>query len=68
MSYLIATDNSIDIDIIQLAVFIQGVNKDFQIVEELLKLIPVKGKTGVSEVFSELVTLCFGNTNFSGKN
>jgi hypothetical protein len=63
MSYLTAIDESPNVtDIAQLALFIQGVNKYFKIVEKLLKLVPMKGKTGVSEDFSELVTL-LQNTN-----
>jgi hypothetical protein len=36
--------------------FIQSVNEDFQIVEELLELVPMKGKIGgTDKVFSESV-------------
>jgi hypothetical protein len=49
----VATDESTDIiDIVQVAVFIWGVNEDFQIAEELLELVPMKRKTGADEVFS----------------
>jgi hypothetical protein len=35
----------------QLAVFVQGVNEDFELVEELLELDPMKGKTGADKIF-----------------
>jgi hypothetical protein len=38
-------------DIAQLAVFIRGVNEDFQLVVELLELVPMKGKTGTDDFF-----------------
>jgi hypothetical protein len=58
VAYSIAIDGSTDVtDIVQLAVFIRGVNEDFQLVVELLELVPMKGKTGADEIFSELVTL-----------
>jgi hypothetical protein len=44
-------------DIAQLAVFVRGVNEDFELVEELLELVPMQGKTGADEIFSQLVTL-----------
>jgi hypothetical protein len=44
-------------DIAQLAVFVRGVNEDFALVEELLELVPMKGKTSADEIFSQLVTL-----------
>jgi hypothetical protein len=57
-AYSDAIDENTDItDIIQLAVFIRGVNEDFQIVKELLELVPMKRKTGADEVLSELVTV-----------
>jgi hypothetical protein len=56
--YSIAIEESTDVtDIAQLAVCIRGVNEDFQLVVELLEMIPMKGKTGADEIFSELVTL-----------
>jgi hypothetical protein len=56
VAYSIATDDSTDVtDIVQLAVFIRGVNEDFQLVLELSELVPMKGKTGAKEIFSELV-------------
>jgi glycerol-3-phosphate dehydrogenase len=57
VAYSIATDESTDIkDIAQLAVFVRGINEDFELVEELLELVPMKGKTGADEIFSQLVT------------
>jgi hypothetical protein len=51
-------DDSTDVkDIAQLAVFVRGVNEDFQLVEELLELVLINGKTGADEIFSQLVTL-----------
>jgi hypothetical protein len=48
----IEIDESTDVtDIAQLAVCIRGVNKDFQLVVELLELVPMKGKTGTDEIF-----------------
>jgi hypothetical protein len=38
-------------DIMQFTVFIRDVNKDFQIVEKLLKVVPMKGKAGVERAF-----------------
>jgi hypothetical protein len=57
VAYSVAIDESIDvIDIAQLAVIIRGVN-GLSISVELLELVPMKGKTGTDEFFSELVTL-----------
>jgi hypothetical protein len=58
VAYYIATDESTDVkDITQLAVFVRGVNKDFELVEELLELVPMRRKTGADEIFSQLVNL-----------
>jgi hypothetical protein len=47
VAYSIAIDESTDVtDIAQLPVFIRGVNEEFQLVVELLELVPMKGKTG----------------------
>jgi hypothetical protein len=35
----------------QLTIFIQGANEDFQIVEGLLELIPMKGKQVLMKLF-----------------
>ena len=41
MTYSIASDESTDIkDTVQFAGFIRGVNEDFQLMEELLELVP----------------------------
>jgi hypothetical protein len=42
-------------NIVQRAIFIRGVNEDFQLVVELLDLLPLKGTTGGE--FSKFVTL-----------
>jgi hypothetical protein len=58
VAYSIAIDESTDVtDIVQLAVFIRGVNEDFHLVVELSELVPMKGKTGADEFFSELVII-----------
>jgi hypothetical protein len=49
--YSIATDES------TAAVFVGGVNEDFELVDELLERVPMKGRTGADEIFSQLVTL-----------
>jgi hypothetical protein len=56
VAYSIATDKSTDVkDIAHLAVFVRGVNDNFELVDELLELVPRKGKTGADEIFSQLV-------------
>jgi hypothetical protein len=44
---IVVDESTVVRDIMQLGVFIRDVNKDFQIVEKLLKLVLVKGKAGV---------------------
>jgi hypothetical protein len=45
MAYSIAINESADVkDIAQLAVFVRDVNEDFELVEELLELVLMKGK------------------------
>jgi hypothetical protein len=52
VAYSIAIDESTDVtDVAQLAVFIRGVNEDFQLVMEHSQLVPMKGKTGAGEIF-----------------
>jgi hypothetical protein len=56
MEYSAAVDEDTDFtDIAQRVAFIRGDNEDFQLVVELLNLLPLKGTTGGK--FSELVTL-----------
>jgi hypothetical protein len=58
VAYSIAIDESTNVKVIaQLAVFVRGVNEDFELVEELLELVPIKRKIGADEIFSQLVTL-----------
>jgi hypothetical protein len=52
----VAEDSTDVIDIAQLAAFIRGANEDFQLMVQLLDLIPMKGKIGADEIFSEFVT------------
>jgi hypothetical protein len=57
VAYSIAIDESTDVkNIAQLAIFVRGVNENFELVE-LLELVPMKGKTGADEIVSQLVTL-----------
>jgi hypothetical protein len=50
VAYSIATDESTDVtDIAQLAYFIRGLNEDFQLVVELVELVPMKAKRGTDE-------------------
>jgi hypothetical protein len=50
VAYSTAIDESTDVaDTVQLAVCIRGVNEDFQLVVELLELVPMKGKTSADE-------------------
>jgi hypothetical protein len=52
VAYSIAIDESTDVKvIIQLAFFDRGVNEDFELVDELLELVPMKGKTGADKIF-----------------
>jgi hypothetical protein len=58
VAYSIAVDESTDVKhSAQLAAFVRGVNEDFGLAEELLELIPMKGKRDPDEIFSQLVTL-----------
>jgi hypothetical protein len=57
VAYSIAIDESTDVkNIAQLAVFVRGVNENFELME-LIELVPMKGKTGADEIVSQLVTL-----------
>ena len=51
--YSIALDESNDLcDTAQLAVFVRGVTPDFHIVEEFVRLVPMKGKTTGVDIFN----------------
>ena len=55
--YSDVTDENADMkDIAQLAVFIWGVNEDFQFIVELAELTTMKEKTCTTKFFSILVT------------
>lgn len=48
-------DESIDIrDISQLSIFIRGINKDFEICEQLLKVSSIYGKTRGTDIYDNL--------------
>jgi hypothetical protein len=52
VAYSIAIEESTDVtDVAQLAICIRGVSEDFQLVVELLELVPMKGKTGADNFF-----------------
>jgi hypothetical protein len=58
VAYSISIDESTNVtNIAQLVVFIICVNKDFQLVVELLELVAMKEKTGADEIFSGSVNL-----------
>jgi len=66
VAYLISDYESTDItNIVQFYVFIQGVTEDFQIVQELYCLVPIK-KGVVIQFFLELVTF-FSSMNCLGE-
>jgi hypothetical protein len=51
----LAIDESTDInDIAQLSIFIRGVDEEFSIVEQLLELVSMKGRTTAADIFFEL--------------
>jgi hypothetical protein len=51
--FSIAIDESTDVkNIAQLAVFVRGVSEDSELVDELLELVPMKGRTGADDFFS----------------
>jgi hypothetical protein len=53
VAYSIAIDESTDVkDITQHDVFVRGVNEDFELVKELLELVPMKGKQVLIKLFS----------------
>jgi hypothetical protein len=52
VTYSIVSDESTDIkDTVQFAGFIRGVNEDFQLMEELLELVPMKQKEMLMKFF-----------------
>jgi hypothetical protein len=54
--FSIALDESTDItDTAQLAVFVRGVNKTFDIVEEFVQLVPIKGSTTGADILKALL-------------
>ncbi|XP_067123239.1 general transcription factor II-I repeat domain-containing protein 2A-like [Centruroides vittatus] len=56
--YSLAADESTDIrDTSQLAVFIRGINEDFNITEELLQCIPLKSTTTAQDIYSAIEQL-----------
>ena len=55
VAHPVAIDEDADVtDIVQLAVFIRGINEDCHLTVELLDLDPKKGKTGCEEFFLDL--------------
>lgn len=62
ISISLALDESTDIcDTAQLAVFIRGVDFDFTITEELLDLIPMKGRTTGEDIFNAVIEFASKN-------
>jgi hypothetical protein len=69
VAYSTAADKSTHVkNIAQLSVFIQGVNAHFELVEKLLELVPMKGKTRADEMFSQFVTFLKQIRAALGKN
>jgi len=58
VTFEIATDQGTYVeDIAQLAIFLWGVNKNFQFVKELLELLHMKEGIGADQIFCQIVTL-----------
>jgi hypothetical protein len=55
MAFWVTVDGNTDFA--QFAVFTWDVNEDFQLMVELLELVPLKWKTSADEISSELVAL-----------
>uniref|UniRef100_A0A8D2Q113 General transcription factor II-I repeat domain-containing protein 2-like n=1 Tax=Varanus komodoensis TaxID=61221 RepID=A0A8D2Q113_VARKO len=54
-AYSVALDESTDVtDTVQLAIYVRGVDDNFEVVEELLTLIPMHGQTTAQELFHQL--------------
>ncbi|XP_026116348.1 general transcription factor II-I repeat domain-containing protein 2B-like [Carassius auratus] len=54
-AYSVALDESTDItDSAQLAIFIRGINDQFEVTEELLSLCPMHGRTTAKDIFQQL--------------
>ncbi|KAI5104474.1 protein transcription factor II-I repeat domain-containing protein 2B-like protein [Silurus meridionalis] len=53
--YSVALDETTDItDTAQLAMYVRGVNDNFEVMEELLRVIPMHGRTTAQEIFCQL--------------
>jgi hypothetical protein len=54
-AYSVALDESTDVtDTAQLAIYVRGVDGNFDVIEELLALIPMQGQTTAQEIFRKL--------------
>jgi hypothetical protein len=54
-AYSVALDESTDkTDTAQLAIFIRGINDQFEVTEELLSLCPIHGRTTAKDIFQQL--------------
>lgn len=54
-SYSLALDESTDVtDTAQLAIYVRGVDDNFEVMEELLTMIPMHGQTTGQEIFRQL--------------
>lgn len=56
VAFSVAIDESTDItDVAQLAIFIRGVDKDLNVTEEFLEMVPMKDTTTANDIFKALV-------------
>ncbi|XP_015923626.3 general transcription factor II-I repeat domain-containing protein 2A [Parasteatoda tepidariorum] len=53
-NFSLAVDESTTVDTAQLAVFIRGINSNFEITEELLKCVPLTGTTTANDIYSAI--------------
>lgn len=54
-NFSLAVDESTDaVDTAQLAIFIRGINSNFEIIEELLKCFPLTGTTTANDIYSTI--------------